>query len=273
MTHPCSHEFDPRVPAVFPLYCIASSAAGGLALDHASLGTLLAVSSCLQLGYTMFFQARLLRRHGVKRVTLGTTAQGLALALLPVARLAQSSPLRLAATTVLNTLSGCCLSTSVILSIAATNTCASRYPSRKGAINGIATTLESIGKSAGPIGGASLFAGALELPSAPRALGGAGVFFVGFAALLAATYSTVGLALPSALFGPSPLAPRRTSSSTTTMSTTTMRPSATEVRRGCASHDAAPDLSPPTVAAAAGGGAGQEQVVELRTVRGRGERG
>lgn len=215
----------------------------------------------------MFFQARLLRRHGMKRVALGTTVQGLALALLPAARLARSAPLRLAATTLLNTVSGCCLSTSVILSIASTNTCASRHPSRKGAINGIATTLESIGKAAGPIGGASLFAGALELESAPRVLGGAGVFFVGFASLLAATYSTVGFALPSALFGPSPLAQRRTSSSTTTTSTTAEpQLSTTEIRGCCASLDAVPDLSPPPAAAAAAGG------VEL-VVRDRWERG
>ena len=42
---------------VFPLYGIASHKVGGLALDHAALGTLLAVSSCLQLVYLAFGQA------------------------------------------------------------------------------------------------------------------------------------------------------------------------------------------------------------------------
>eukprot|EP00908_Phaeocystis_cordata_P006084 Transcript_1668.p4 GENE.Transcript_1668~~Transcript_1668.p4 ORF type:complete len:182 (-),score=20.05 Transcript_1668:670-1215(-) len=55
---------------VFPLYGIASPAVGGLALDHAALGTLIAGASSLQLLYMTACQTRLIRRHGVRRMVL-----------------------------------------------------------------------------------------------------------------------------------------------------------------------------------------------------------
>ena len=135
---------------------------------------------------------------------LGTTVQALAVGGLPLARLLRPEPARLTATALLYFVSSCCSATGVTLCIVATNACAARHPARRGAINGVATTLESVAKSVGPIGGASLFACALENEHAPAALGGAGVFFFGFAAVLGATYGAVGLALPRALFGPAP---------------------------------------------------------------------
>ena len=51
-------------------YGIASPAVGGLALDHAALGTLIAGASSLQLLYMTACQTRLIRRHGVRRMVL-----------------------------------------------------------------------------------------------------------------------------------------------------------------------------------------------------------
>jgi hypothetical protein len=67
----------------------------------------------------------------------------------------------------------------VTVATAATNKCAARYPHTKGAINGIATTIESVAKAAGPVAGAMLFAASLELRHVGP-LKGAGVFFLAF---------------------------------------------------------------------------------------------
>ena len=185
---------------VFPLFAIASEGVGGLTLDHAALGTLISCAALVQTTYMMTASARVIRTLGIKCVILCTAAiQGASLGLLPFARLA--SPLKLPAVTLLYALSSCSNGTSVVVATTATNKCAARHPERKGAINGIATTAESVGKAIGPIGGATLFALALEGGFSFGGLGGAGLFFCCFGSTLAATYVAIGAALPSALLG------------------------------------------------------------------------
>lgn len=182
---------------------IASEGVGGLALSHGALGTLIAVAAAAQFGYMMLASAKVIRTLGIKHAILATSVQGVAMALLPVARLAPPAP-RLMAVTLVYTVNACSNATSVTLSIAATNKCAGRNPATKGAVNGIATTIESIAKAIGPAAGAMLFAAALEVDGGASPLRGAGLFFLALATVLGGIYLAVGLALPKSLFGPPP---------------------------------------------------------------------
>ena len=144
--------------------------------------------------------AHVMQRFGVKCVVIGTTVQGAAIVLLPLAHTAPPA-VQLAATVVLYAISACSNATGVTTSTVATNRCAARHPHRRGAINGIATTIESVAKAIGPIAGASLFAAAVELDSI-GAVGGAGIFFLVYGCVLGGSHLVVGLLLPGELFGP-----------------------------------------------------------------------
>ena len=99
-----------------------------------ALGTLIAISAALQFAYMMLASAKVIQALGIKYAVLATTMQGVALALMPIARLTPPT-IRLPAIVLIYTLTGCANATSVTLSIAATNKCAARQPQKKGAIN------------------------------------------------------------------------------------------------------------------------------------------
>ena len=139
-----------------------------------------------------FVSARLIRFLGFKwLIALAAIVQSAGLMLLALSR---SLPawLKLPAIAMLYALQSVCNSSSVVVSISATNVCASRTPRRKGAINGIATTAYSVGSAVGPVLGASSFAACLEHASAFT-------FFVGFAASVGVTYALVGWGMPRKL--------------------------------------------------------------------------
>ena len=132
-----------------------------------------------------------------------------------------------------------CNATGVVISTSATNMCAARHHSRKGLINGVAATLESIGKAVGPVSGATLFAVSLEGVPGPGALRGAAAFFAFFALAVAAAYLAIGLSLRA-----SPIfrTERSTERSSGSRPPTADRnaPDAATVERECATHPALP---------------------------------
>ena len=177
---------------VFPLFAIASYESGGLSLSHQQLGTNLAISAMMQGAYMLSLSGRVIKRLGIKYSILGTAlVQGSSLLLLPFTRVLPES-LLLPSVAVLYTLIGICNATSVVVSYSATNECAQRHPQRKGAINGVASCVESLGKGVGPVLGASLFALTLERSDAR-------VFFAALGIALVATYGFVGVCMPSSI--------------------------------------------------------------------------
>ena len=115
---------------VFPLFCIASRGAGGLALSSSELGTLLAAAALLQTAYMLGVSGRVISRLGVARIVLLVGGvQGASLALLS---LSQQAPLGVLA--LLYALNACCNATSLVVAIAATNVVGARHPRRKGTI-------------------------------------------------------------------------------------------------------------------------------------------
>ena len=177
---------------VFPLFAIASYESGGLSLSHQQLGTNLAISAMMQGAYMLSLSGRVIKRLGIKYSILCTAlVQGSSLLLLPFTRVLPES-LLLPSVAVLYTLIGICNLTSVVVSYSATNECAQRHPQREGAINGVASCVESLGKGVGPVLGASLFALTLERSDAR-------VFFAALGIALVATYGFVGVCMPSSI--------------------------------------------------------------------------
>ena len=153
----------------------------------------------MQITFMTFCSARLVRKLGIKRmVLLIAVVQAAALLLMPLSQVFLPPVARLPVLASLYAANACCNATGAVVAITATNKSSVRHPKRKGTINGVATTMESIGKGIGPALGASLFALALERGSGA----GARSFFVCFAASVALLYGVLAACIPISFDAP-----------------------------------------------------------------------
>mmetsp|Transcript_142815 Transcript_142815/g.319322 ORF Transcript_142815/g.319322 Transcript_142815/m.319322 type:complete len:505 (+) Transcript_142815:2-1516(+) len=135
---------------VFPLWCIASRDVGGLDMSQADLGTLLSLSSVCTLVFTLRAMSRICKFLGLRKsqVVFSFLLIGV-LSVLPFVPTWWMGA-------VLHVLAVCSQNVQISVSMAMTNNATPEL--RRGEINGIAVTCESIGKGLGPVGGANLFA-------------------------------------------------------------------------------------------------------------------
>ena len=142
---------------LIPLWAIASTAAGGLALDHEQLGLMLSLSAALALVYSTLLMAKVIARIGVRRAIISAgLVQSCCVLILP--RL-QSAPFALVV--LVNCVLQVANTTCFTSTIAAVNNVCCQYPNKRGAINGVTVTVESCAKSFGPSLGGSLFSWAI----------------------------------------------------------------------------------------------------------------
>mmetsp|Transcript_6477 Transcript_6477/g.15920 ORF Transcript_6477/g.15920 Transcript_6477/m.15920 type:complete len:507 (-) Transcript_6477:284-1804(-) len=135
---------------VFPLWCIASRDVGGLDMTQTDLGTLLSLSSVCTLVFTLRAMSRICKFLGLRKsqVAFSFLLIGV-LSILPFV-----STWWMAA--MMHVLAMCSQNVQISASMAMTNNATPER--RRGEVNGIAVTCESIGKGLGPVGGANLFA-------------------------------------------------------------------------------------------------------------------
>ena len=165
---------------VIPLWAIASKPAGGLALNNQDVGLLLSSAAAFSLAYTTLFMAKVIKRCGARRAMLASALlQMLTLILLPCL---QSAPFILIV--IINAVLEVSNVTCFTCTIAAVNNVCSRFPHKRGAINGVNVTVESAAKAMGPALGGGLYAWTIARELPPNWPSASIVYFLGFAALL-----------------------------------------------------------------------------------------
>ena len=141
------------------MWGIASREAGGLALDNRGIGGLLSLAaSGGGLLWSTLGMARAVKRLGNRRMLVSSSL--MQLLLVPNLPRMQGAPFALVA--LAQTLIQCANATSFSCTIAAVNNVCARYPRRRGAVNGVMVTGESIAKALGPGLGGPLYAFAIS---------------------------------------------------------------------------------------------------------------
>lgn len=188
-----------------PLWAIAPRRLGGLGFDQVSVGKLCALSSLLTLVFMFIVLVPLIERLGlVRAMTTGALIAMIALTSLPLVSIFSGAEPsgsgfgELAAATCCFSLGSigiqCCTNTI----FAATNNAAAAQD--RGLVNGIAVTIEGIGKGSAPALVASMFA--ISLISHGEETWGHGLVFwalAAFAGFIAVASSALPISLQSAL--------------------------------------------------------------------------
>ena len=179
---------------VIPLWAIASGEAGGLALSRGELAAALTAGATLQMAFTSTIMTPIMNALGHQgSLYAGTSVAAACMASVPFIGALADAP----STTKLLALApplfgyysaGC-------VNFAANSAVVNNVvpAAQRGHANGIATTVEAVGKAAGPTVGATLLA--LGLKTEPG-LVGAGAVFWGLAAIMAASLA-ITRSLPS----------------------------------------------------------------------------
>ena len=145
---------------VFPLWCVAPEAAGGLGLDSGQLGWILSVSGAALLLYQMVLFPPLSRRVSITKLCfVGTAASGALYVLLPFVTLFADRGLILAALLVQQALLRFSLGTAFTCTFTILNNSVPREG--RGRMQGVAMTVGSLARALGPTMGAELFAWSL----------------------------------------------------------------------------------------------------------------
>lgn len=183
--------------ALIPLWGIASVEVGGLELDNYWLGYLMSASGACGLLYTTFVMARVMQRWGVRATMVASSV--LQTVLLLVLPRCQHAPFALIV--VLQAAVQMANQTCFTSTITAVNHVCSRFPHRRGAINGVTVTIESAAKALGPALGGTLYSWALAQP-VPASLPNASVLYFAAYALLLGLFTLGAKALPSSINAP-----------------------------------------------------------------------
>ena len=167
---------------VVPLWAVASKSVGGADLDKRQIAGLLGLSAFLQFFINIFCVARILRCLGQRRgLRAANIAAALALLSLPFlgALLSPTTPIArvLGLAPLLALYYGAAAMSFNAVSAVVNN---STDDSNRGRANGLATTVEALGKASGPTLGATAFA--LSISTFPG-LAGASITFLGLAAI------------------------------------------------------------------------------------------
>ena len=181
---------------LIPLWGIASTESGGLALDHEWLGLLLSASAALTLVYSTLGMAKVIELCGVRGAMIASSAlQCVMITALPCSR---GAPFALLV--VLNAILQGANTTCFTCTIAAVNNVCSRFPHKRGAINGVNVTVESTAKSFGPSLGGSLFAWAIsQQPLLPPGMPNASIIYFSCISLLHLVFFCGALRLPMSI--------------------------------------------------------------------------
>ena len=142
---------------VLPLWAIASLDAGGLALSERELGIMLSASAVAFFAYSNVYMGKLVERAGIRpSVVYCSLLSALVLQSMPFSRLLVPSAGPTGAGVValcaaLHALFQCMGVTVAVGCISGTNNEFAAYPSLKGRLNGVVSTIEAIGKLSGPL--------------------------------------------------------------------------------------------------------------------------
>lgn len=139
---------------LIPLWCISSESMGGLDMSETDLGALLSTSALGGLIFNSLIMHRITSCLGLRRaVCTSTICTIVALTIMPFLK-------RWSSLLFVYSVFACCANLSAALCVALTNNAAP--DEARGMVNGVAATLESIGKGIGPMGAASFFAWTLS---------------------------------------------------------------------------------------------------------------
>lgn len=251
--------------ALVPLWGIASREAGGLALDNRGIGGLLSLAAGGGLLWSTLGMARAVKRLGNRRMLISSSL--MQLLLVPNLPRMQGAPFALVA--LAQTLIQCANATSFSCTIAAVNNVCARYPRRRGAVNGVMVTGESIAKALGPGLGGPLYAFAISKALPAGWPNGSILYFTGLGAVIAFVL-TCALLLPPGV--DAPFAPEATAAAKGAVDDGAALVTGEDVRDGQTQPSsiwrakAAPDEVPPWVAPAGGVGTlPAHAVIEMRS--------
>ena len=183
--------------ALVPLWGIASREAGGLALDNRGIGGLLSLAAAGGLLWSTLGMARAVRRLGHRRMLISSSL--LQLLVVPNLPRLQGAPFALIA--LAQTLIQCANATSFSCTIAAVNNVCARHPRRRGAVNGVMVTGESIAKAMGPGLGGPLYAFVISKDLPAGWPNGSILYFSGLGAVIAFVL-TCAVLLPRSVDAP-----------------------------------------------------------------------
>ena len=152
--------FDIVNNEIFPLWCVAPAASGGLDLDTTTLGWVLSASGLVLVIYQVFVFPPISRRYSITRLCLlGNVAAGFLYAATPFVTLVQDERTRLAVLLLQASSLRVCIGTTFTCTFTILNNCVAA-PVR-GRMQGVAMTIGSLARFVGPTLGAEIFAWSL----------------------------------------------------------------------------------------------------------------